>query len=126
MHILKVRMLWRQSGLYLMKMPPGACAPGGTMKTRQNQQGNAAWAPLQFLVFFNGDSADFANFHTGFTAQAFFGVYGFGLAVLDFVNFNGAHVHAFATAHALVNVNINIITHGVLQICIDLLDFSSG
>ena len=29
-----------------VKMPPGACAPGGTMKTRQNQHGNAAWAPL--------------------------------------------------------------------------------
>ena len=109
-----------------MKMPPGACAPGGTMKTLTGQQMDAAGAPVQSLVFFNSDGADFANFHTGFAAQAFFGVHGFGLAVLDFVNFNGAHVHAFATAHALVDVNINIITHGVLQICIDLLDFSSG
>jgi len=70
---------------------------------------------LEILGFFNGDGARFTDLHTGFTAQAFFGVDGVRLAVFDFIHFHRADVYAFATAHALVGVNTYIVTHCVLQ-----------
>lgn len=65
----------------------------------------------QCLVFFDGDGVAFANFHTGFTAEAFFVVSRVGLAVSHFVHFNGSDVHAFAATHALFRVNRNIPRH---------------
>jgi hypothetical protein len=63
------------------------------------------------LVFFDGESALLADFNAGFTAQAFFFVHCHCLAVLKFVNFNRANIHAFAITSAFVDIDGNRITH---------------
>jgi hypothetical protein len=63
------------------------------------------------LNFFNGNSAFFTDLDTALTAQAFFGIYGYGFAVLHFKDFNRAHIHAFFAASALFFVDDRIKSH---------------
>jgi hypothetical protein len=67
------------------------------------------------LDFFHHDSALFANFHAGFTAEALVFVYRFGFAVDEFVYINGAYIHAFGVTSALVFVNRNFEAHFFLH-----------
>ena len=78
-------------------------------------QAAAGHKSMSKSVFFDNDGVGLANFHAGFTAEAFVFVRGNGLAVVQFVHFHGAHVDAFAAADALVGIHSSIVTPFVLQ-----------
>ena len=68
------------------------------------------------LGFFYGNGIGAANFHAGFATEAFFSVGRFRLAIFHFIDFHGAHVHAFATTNTLVLINIYVVSHeSILQ-----------
>ena len=64
-----------------------------------------------FLGLFDSDGAGFTDFHTGFTAEAFFIVGRVGLAVVHFIHFDGADIHTFATTNTLVGIDSHIPAH---------------
>jgi hypothetical protein len=69
----------------------------------------------KFRLFFgNNDGVGFANFDAGFATDAVFGANGIGFAVGHFINVDGADIHAFGIAGALVIINNNAVTHDVL------------
>jgi hypothetical protein len=63
------------------------------------------------LNFFNGNSAFFTDLDAAFAAQAFFGIDGYGFAVLHFKDFNRANIHAFFAASAFFFVDDRIKSH---------------
>jgi len=68
------------------------------------------------LIFFYRDGVRFADFHAGFAAQAFFFVHRNGFAILKFIHFHRANVHAFATASTFVSIDSHSPTHCFLQL----------
>jgi hypothetical protein len=65
------------------------------------------------LIFSDGDGALLADFHAGFTAEAFLSVHRVGFAVLKFVNFSGADIDTFAATDALVLIDSRSVSHSL-------------
>jgi hypothetical protein len=96
-------------------------------KGRPQSQGKGAAFPpkkrresryiLKKLSFFDGDGARLTNFNAAFAAQAFFRVYGNGLAVLDLKNFHRANVYTFFTTFTFVSIYDRIKSHFSLLLC---------
>jgi hypothetical protein len=63
------------------------------------------------LNFFNDNSAFFTDLDAAFAAQTFFGIDGYGFAVLHFKDFNRANIHAFFAASAFFFVDDRIKSH---------------